>query len=278
MKAICTCLLATLALSSFSQNFDLTIREVFDFQPGDVFEYNHSEYRTWTIPNTEERWNSRTTYLTRDTSSTGDSLIYTYESYSLQGRDTLTLTLTNLDSGLFFYNPSIHPDSLQKYRLMDSNDLRYAFDSVHYPVFFGRVSEGVNIIDLEHLSYFWAEGLGIVKRSQGNSDEGSGMTLTYYKKGLDTFGISVAVGVQEVVEKTPGISVYPNPFMDQLFIEAETDCRKCTYSLFGITGQLHQRGTLGAPINTQALPRGLYVLQVLDATGRPLLHQKLVHQ
>lgn len=278
MKALYTCLLMAFAFTSFSQNFHLTVRDVFDFQPGDVFEYRHSQYREQ-LGSVEEtvRWERRT-YLSRSMSTNNDTLTYTLEVYSLSGRDTVTQSITHLDSGLFVYNPDIHPDSVIKHFGYTASNVHMVYDSTHFPVYNSRVVEGAAINTLYVSHYYWAAGLGVVVSSGGDSNEGSGMNLTYYQKGTETYGTSVKVGIDETAQNSSLVSAYPNPFSDELNIQGMDACAGCTYMLYSVTGSILQQGLLEASIATEVSPAGLYVLQINNAEGKAIAHQKLLRK
>jgi parallel beta-helix repeat protein len=71
-----------------------------------------------------------------------------------------------------------------------------------------------------------------------------------------------------VNENLPFVNVYPNPFVDVLNIELESDIEKTiTYSIVDVTGKLVQTGTQNIivgyntiTVNVSELPQGIYVI------------------
>lgn len=92
------------------------------------------------------------------------------------------------------------------------------------------------------------------------SDEDPDVNIT--EGGIDYFYISNSY-VLEIKEAPPGnLSVYPNPFNDNLFIEGATQGSE--YEVYSIHGQLILKGILPeeARISMVGIPNGLYLLSI----------------
>lgn len=78
---------------------------------------------------------------------------------------------------------------------------------------------------------------------------------------------------------TEGFNVYPNPVINQLFVELHKNTQSSHYQIYSIEGKLLQTGTLKRTTNlisTQTLPKGLLILSV--QTKNKQFKIKFIHQ
>jgi hypothetical protein len=251
----------------------LKIRDVFDFQKGDEFQYK-TTINGGEIPNAD-----RITVVQKTFSANNDSITYTYHhdrystsfndqnlEYSFDAFDT-SETYTNLDSpilniisadfntyGLNLYQKMFCDTAVNGFYIKEPNDFRTPY-----------------------IIYEYGKGLGLtsyVEESEGLMDSKE-TTMFYFNKqgvkcGVPDLTTSIDMDIAEHFE------VFPNPA--QRFINLKlTDELPFIYTFYNLTGDKISSGKLTGRRNIIALdeiPRGVYILQI-DQNNK-LNHQKII--
>lgn len=282
-------LLVCITVSAFNQNSTLTIREVFDFQPGDIFHCKITHL--YSAPPAAIRFE----VLTRNTSPGNDTICYTlrhFDYYSYGSASQLTYThknylkdvcYTNLDSLVhtlidtpWITTPvnSFLDSTFKNPQLCDSLTYRYEARYGYYfePAFVWRAySKGLGITDyLYHYYYSWPPTHEQWK-------------VVYYKKGPVDCGQpdTVSTGIAKS-ENASGLFIsYPNPVKSYLNIEFDEtmeskDLELILRNIYGhvVLYRKVARGTHTCSVNINELPPGTYILQV-SGNGVPVVSRKI---
>ena len=90
-------------------------------------------------------------------------------------------------------------------------------------------------------------------------------SVTYYKPGVTT-------GIKTVKNSAP-ISLYPNPFKNELMISGTSG----SVQIYDVLGKLTLVADFenGAPINTEALEKGIYIVRVMNNNKELVKTQKI---
>src|SRR5690606_16576048 len=70
--------------------------------------------------------------------------------------------------------------------------------------------------------------------------------------------------------------VYPNPFENEIYINSKSNSASYTIQLLDLTGKSILSNNLVQKINTTHLPKGIYILNILNQKGEIIHHQKLI--
>ena len=241
----------------------LTNAEVYDFQPGDVFQ------RTFTGGFAGPHPVHLDTILTRTYSSGMDTLTYTYRHLDYLGPaflgDTATFTYSvetlvipdlQAPATHFTYSSCLPPVSSSDtsscgvyYERLEST---WDTSCLEPPVWHSHLYRGLG--DPEYHVFDGSAG--------PNSD--FGVSITYYNTSQhgECGNLSSFVGMAE--KSIPSFDLYPNPGQNQLTISG--NATRWNYTIYSLEGRTVQQGRAFArqkTINTSDLPRGVYVIEVM---------------
>ncbi|MCW3126314.1 MAG: hypothetical protein JWO03_1972 [Bacteroidetes bacterium] len=247
------------ALYSARASDTLTIRQVFNFNVGDTFDYR--KY----IESVDYGFHT-TTYkrkvLLQKTYSTNNDTIFTLYSIS-PGNITQLDTITNLDSFAVLKVPN--QDTFCQYF--------YSFDTSTYS---GYTSNTSNESCFENAIYYrFTDGLGITLKDLrwiGQSGVGTNYDieeLIYYSNGVKIIGSPYAViGIRETIASNSLISIYPTPASDVLHLLFSGMSRHSTRL---ILSNLIGQEVYSSPItdtetthDISKLPSGIYTWRIMS--------------
>jgi hypothetical protein len=286
---------------SFSTNI-LTIGEVYDFEPGDIFHIKLGG------PDTPPNYKV-ITILSKWVSQNNDTIFYrqkrqTYSNTVVWDPDPRIVTTYNLDTNTVFF---IHPNDListlmphqknhqyfhdlsyydlsshnnwnKRTTMIFNNSLNYMFDSqlscftaAFEPVYdFVSFTKGCGTSDISHddpaENYQWYN------------------TLVYYKKGAEIWGDPyILTSVSKNLPVIPLFEVSPNPFTNSINVRLETmSTGKISLGLYSVTGQLLTLieenyilpGEHSYNPDLSALSKGIYIL--VFKTAESIRYEKLI--
>ena len=236
----------------------LTVREVYDFDLGDIFIYDHKLYAPPLVGTLRTQYERRT-ILSKTMNVKGDSIIYTYNSErffkdSIKKASKIdTLIVTNLDSV-----------AINKLKPNPSSQL-YASDTYLSFCIDRRLNTRRLFCDnCDFSTVLWVgQSVGITLTQVGDILP-TESRLIYFKKKTDVWGtpIDFPVGINTPSVSTPKITLSPNPTSDILTID--TDILFNKLRIININGQLVSEENNVKSMNTAQLPNGIYFLQVFE--------------
>ncbi len=239
----------------------LTVREVYDFDLGDVFIYEHMEFSPPIFGKFTTRYERRTV-LSKTISTNGDSIIYTFKSESAF-KDSLSKVTTRMDTAKV-----IDLDSLALYKVKPNpTGLFRTYASDTYSVYCTDRRQNWRFLVCECFDYSYSQsvgqGIGIINL---NANFPASSSLIYFKKGSETCGtpIDFPVGINTPSVSTPKITLSPNPTSDILTIDTDIIFNKLR--IINTNGQLVSEEKNVQSINTAQLPNGIYFLQVFEGS------------
>ncbi len=234
----------------------LKVREVYDFEVGDVFIYEKKGFFSPMNSTLTTRYERRTI---QSRSNTGNSIMYTYKNESAN-KDTLykvttiidTLRVTDLDSLAI---SKVKPQNIFTLKTYNSDSYSKFYDSNR------DMNSRYLVCDCFDFSYSLsvAKGLGIVLEEPYFPLVDK---LIYFKKGSETWGTPVDFSTSI---NTPSVSaskiiLSPNPTRD--FINIETDVLFNKIQIVNINGQPVYSTNNESVANVSQLPNGVYFLQI----------------
>ena len=269
-------------------------KEVFDFQVGDVFQYEHITQDFWVGGKkfyTYSQVKTLSKKIVKDTifyenEVTEKDLDGNIETYVAQD------TILHKDSSIFYGLPSYIPvgkedEFLNQNRIYNDAFKHYSEDSIMCENWISQ-KEGLGGI-LAYLSRF-KKGLGRVYWKHNNyadpiDHRGEIYTanIVYYKKLDKTYGKLVDfITALDEKQQEANLIVYPNPVSDVLNIKGlEVENNDVFYSIYDIYGKIIKQGNilLNALIELTYISKGLYFIQLFNQkTNQPLLTQSVIIQ
>jgi len=266
MKLLYYLIFLLFGLNSFSQD-SISIRDVFDFDIGDVF---HFDFSFQSMPLGADRKKILEKYY----SPQHDTLYYSIEKYSYRviiedypdyhfefSTDTNLVYYTNLDSSIFY-------GIEEGYCGMDtlSDIILCEKEAVGYSVLYSG--------DCWHGTYYrmlFSKGLGIVDSLELAAGEYPNYSrefeLSYYKKGTETCGRpdDMFTSIPEIKHDI-GFKIYPNPVYNDLIVEFSNRNNSDSHiNIFNTIGELQLISNLPDAINTldiSNLKSGIYYIQL----------------
>lgn len=239
----------------------LTMREVYDFDEGNIFTYKTVLYRI--PPGRLDTLYERQTVLKKSL-FLPDSIVYILKKESAYTSaftqlmlKTDTFVVKNLDSSVvndlkgdpqrYIYTQ----DVCQNFSLCNTKRKEY-----------GRRLYSDRIVDLGN-NHKYGLGIGLTF-FDGSSITPFTQALIYYKKGIEICGtpISFPTSISAPSVFDLKIKYFPNPTNDILNIE--TDLSNFDIKISNLSGQLVLKSQNTAAINIRHLPNGLYFLQVFE--------------
>ena len=95
----------------------------------------------------------------------------------------------------------------------------------------------------------------------------------------DQQGLPLAVPSVSLDANHPDITVYPNPFSDELFLTCSGSASITDIRLYTTTGQCiimkDPKHSMSQTLDLRDLPSGMYMLQVMDSDSR-IYHKSVV--
>lgn len=235
----------------------LTIGEIYDFDIGDEF---HKRSRLNNQPPNADR----STILDKWYSGTLDTLWYKVYRDRYQAeinfddnpptleynfyKDTVTISVTNLDSSVFSLYPFFYYDSI-------ANEIgqELYYDSIieYSSALCGSVLNEVryNIgYDLGYYNYVYGQGLGTVKEyslpSGGLGYPSIDIIMFYYKKeGVECGTPDLRTGINSTSNNST-FSIYPNPIDDKINFNTSLVNITLEYSILDLTGREYRSGSI----------------------------------
>jgi hypothetical protein len=287
---------------SFSTNI-LSIGEVYDFEPGDIFHIKLGG------PDTPPNYNI-ITILSKWSSQNNDTIFYlqkrqTYSNTVVWDPNPHIVTTYNLDTNTVFY---IHPDDLISTLMPHQKNNKFFHDLSYYDLsshnnnWNGRTTmifnNSWNYMFDSQLNCFTAafepvydfasytKGCGTSDISHDDPAENYEWynTLVYYKKGSEIWGDPyILTSVASNISAIPFFEVSPNPFSNTINVRLETlSAGKISLGLYSVTGQLitqiednyNQPGIHSYNPDLSALPKGVYIL--VFKTAESIRYKKLI--
>lgn len=251
-------------------------KEVYDFEPGNIFEY--------TVRNGNDGALERDSVVSRRYSANADTLIYevqvTVEHLDPGGNQVWrSVEVVKYDSPDSQVVPGVHIDHRSK---ADTTKEGSQIDSMWVDLDFkNRISNSEYTQDANHFepsskSVTYTAGLGISFMATESAEGGSARQLYYYKKGAESVGTSRFTEISESVGELQAMHMYPNPVSSQgnIFLSGtpEGNIKISIYDLQGRLISLQQLfpagpGALCIPLHNSYSP-GVYILQLNAAGGR----------
>lgn len=265
-------------------NENLYYDDIFDFNVGDIFQYKESSlsygsqsrnYRREKILNytvfqdtitiTKEvfskNWNS--IYGLEETVISIDTVNYSYTSFDIDYRHI---------AGQFIGNEIINKVVY---------DTIYGTEMKNYIPFFEQIDSNKYIpydpYSITNAGYFkttthYAKGFGRIIQQGETLDYSYEERLIGYYKGIDTVGTiyndDFYTSIKDVALENMGVSFYPNPTKNQLFI-VNKENQELYISLSNTLGQEVYNANINEnhSINTQYFNKGIYILKVCTKQG-----------
>jgi hypothetical protein len=267
-------------------------KEVFDFQVGNVFQYEHIEESFWVGG---KKFYTYSQVKTLSKKIIKDTIFYENEvtEKDLDGNIETYIaqdTVLHKDSSIFYGLPNYIPagkedEFLNQNRIYNDAFKHYSEDSIMCENWI-RQKEGLGGI-LAYLSRF-KKGLGRVYWKHNNyadpiDHRGEIYTanIVYYKKENKTYGKPIDfITVLNDKFNEFEISIYPNPAFDVLHVRGlEAYNNDVYYEIYDIYGKkVRQENRLSdTKIDMLNIPKGLYIIHLLDPKDKlPLLQQKII--
>jgi len=266
----------------------LTVREVFDFQPGDIFHYLEDKGSYGYFSTTQEKRVNRITILDRQNSVTGDTMIYTrnvegYEYYVsgyeedpyyklfydyrfFEFRDTVFYPHT--DSSIFTYLFSYYAN------IIDPPDENFPPDTLAYysNALCNRDINGFLDMSWNYTNIEFGKGIGLTKlvlaAEECNCKE-KDYQLIYFKKSEESCGTpDNYTAIHDPAGQTE-LRIFPNPA--SVFINIDRPASgNYTYDIYDISGRHILSGLNSGKltrISISQLESGVYLLSV-NINGR----------
>lgn len=254
----------------------ITNGDIFDFTPGDKFQYKTSyETDTGILPSTYRAVTILTKSMHGDTVDYSEHLVkYSLSTdiaplgYHISSDDTVLVTYVQLDSLLSGSDYLYSIDTSGLYMFPNSIYLDTTFVSAE------MCNTVVNALifdpeGFEDTIYQHAYGIGLgeitdyVRYGQGGQNSTTDK-LIYYKKNEKECGVNYlpsSIGENEKSE----IIIYPNPVNDYLSVDLNGNTQFSQAALINILGKKVQTHTITDPsftMNLSDLPKGIYFLEL----------------
>lgn len=261
---------------AFAQLY-LTDTEVFDFEIGDVFQYNETRFQGY--------YNHVFDYTVLQKSFNVDSTEVTYQLAKSSKVTAFSIVDTNwhisfLKDTIFISYPRLneHIDSM----LVSTS----IFVDTAWGGFCDTLSEtsttlcGIKTRSLGCLSHtfegFWksetyGEGVGLVyHHTVDNSNPQTGqpvvqIRLRGYVKNGDTCGYLVSTSLSKVENHAPSFLLYPNP--SNGIFHCEIPSEPSQYFLYNTSGREVAKGQIAENLDFSHLPKGMYILKIASRKG-----------
>lgn len=267
MKKILIFLFSTLSLSIYSQD-SLKIRDVFNFETGDVFIYQNSYLDAIGLGNITE-WD---TLINIRYSKQQDTVFYTFSQRRHDVRTTGTVSTTdsyslrvdfytNLDSLLWKYDPIIKSTTTPPSNISGMDGCGTQLRGYSVPIIMG----------VEGLTKVYGKALGQVQYADVWPHSYTYKNLIYYhKKNFLCNNGKIVTGMKNV-SSADEISIYPNPSSNYFTIKFTELKSEYSLSLYDIFGRkiIEYRNINSSTFEcTEHLGTGIYNLVIKTSDGR----------
>jgi hypothetical protein len=280
-----------LAFQSKAINDTLTRAQVYNFNVGDTFDYKNENIGQNGYPyiDLDQISYYRTVITAKFYSQNQDTLFYArkvlgfpsnYLHYDSITKDTLVIVDLQM--------PAIFYDYVTYYYVHDTTS-RLIDSIINVETFNSRIVNKAFISAFENgETAVYAEGLGAIYINQGGGD-GAGdfqndiTTLIYYSQAGETWGTpaSIAVGIKNVTEQQPTITLFPTINTGQFKIKiANGNSANYQLTVYDLTGREVERATLTNGVSNIEMnnpAKGMYLWSVVSE-GAVLQAGKLVIQ
>lgn len=261
---------------------DLTIREVFDFEVGDEFQYRNVGGN---IPGNYPPNADRLKVIDKYYSTSNDTLFYVFSQNSYYtvfltespyfmkvfNSDTIIESYTSLDSSIFSYDEMVIGDTIYKWKDFDW----FSYDSTHkIASYFCNVElNGFTCSDndFEPNVYFkeYGKGIGILRDARIDSPSPYiwyDNQLFYCKKGTFICGTPDLTTSIHKIDFEYEISIFPNPANKELKVNFINSClNNSTIKIFNSIGKLFlvsQVKESNTVLDISNLIDGIYYIQI----------------
>jgi hypothetical protein len=280
---------------------DISWKDVYNFDEGDVFEYlwQYSDFGTGGIQK------SIIHVLQRNVHGAWDSVSYKVEVCTASDYGSPPVHETTFDTSWLYYNfLSLQSDPLisklpfeyvpenyicgyynvyQGYnkRAVKASTPMYYGSGPGVPCWYYLVGDGVP-------EYDYAKGLGMVYTGYFGIGNMSNNSLVYFQKGSETWGTPIAsscsslVGMNEAkVSESPKITVFPDPVFDKavVMVSGLRPDVVLRFSLTDVTGQTvfqSKAFTGSCSFDRTGMPSGIYVLLLKSDDGSVQLISRII--
>lgn len=271
---------------------------VFDLQPGNEFHLKTEHLNCGTSPCTNILIHEKKFVLTKDVSSTTDTISISSQRFMVKfidhpvnGLDTIVISDTVIDTiirseyhYLDKFNRELFNYPLSSYgfgiiHLVDTLGPRMRRElHLDYSLDMGNACISP-IIALDLLpNYVYGDGLGQTY-FQDDTIAGSNILreMVYYQKGVETWGVPFDfgdyVGIDENFKSRISVQVFPNPAHDFINIDISGHLgHQVSYSIINMMGQKISNGVLTSfgpkyKLSVKELQKGLYILNIKTTEG-----------
>jgi hypothetical protein len=263
----------------------MTIREVFDFEVGDLFHYRRGD---------EPANATRLTILGKSYSTEGDTLFYTiersyYNRYNFDGSYTfenyiVSSYYTNLDSTILTYKPELSFDSIyQLNKDLEIEDLNYDTIIENRQAYCNILINGIQVY-IGYRAYeehLWGRGTGLIKKIIDTEEDPGGSVenyyLFYFKKADCEFGTPDITNVEKNKIDLPIINIFPNPANNFVQIELLSSLTEpLGIIIYGLSGSELKQQTGSGIVNFDIsdLAKGIYIIKI--KSGQYCTFKKLI--
>lgn len=250
-------------------------KEIYDFQVGDIFLYQitHADcgsgtgeciysthYEKFEILKKEINIDS-VTYVRKNNDSYIDTITYFDSATNVLNRNNNDIVVGLINQDTVFFRIRI-VDYLTPVKIVGGIGYTYDYNSGNYDS-----TKVWNINDHPYLEKIYGTGLGLIRMNEGQFEVGTGTDLIGYRKGNDTTGTLITKLDQK--KYLDDIKVYPNPFMNQIFVMINDNLGSSTYDFYTTQGILVKsvRATKQTEISTADLKSGIYILKISNKQG-----------
>jgi len=280
---------------------NLTWKEVFDYDTGDVFHY----YSELGMPATDIIYIIETV-VNKVIKGNYDTIIYTIDvcsrTYSFgepsNYLNTITQTIVSADSA--YSDLQSLPEQFSPLTFWDSYQNRHSGDFGNYNQ---RMSKRIETGYYERMnscwaygifdsydSYTYAKGLGCTNYVYNEGDPSNYLinSLVYFKKGSETWGTPVAMdcydlldGINKLQKDNFHLFIVPNPVETQarITISGLDKNDPGTFLLYDIAGREIVRMKISSnpfTFDRTGLTSGLYLLSVINQQGEVIARDKII--
>lgn len=253
--------------------------DVFDFQEGDEFHYVDWESHLMGGGNASER-----KYIIRilKRENFNDSILYTEDVESLlrykenASVDYVTTYDHSQRVNVIYENPEFDYEPGTMVFNEDSTAIyvnsSFGFNGWGYRETYYKENDcwqKPRIIDDVCNSHTFAKGRGEVFSGGGcwSDQDYSESQQVYYKKGTESWGVPLVLTDIEDIGDQQVIDVYPNPVMDEFFVDVKGISTLCTFELLDAQGRLIQQTLLNVQnnhLNLHGLDSGMYFYRIMS--------------
>ena len=266
MRLISTVLIIlAFTVNSFSNTDNLTFKEIFDFQVGDIFMYKITTSDCGTGTSRCDESSYYVKYEIIQKSIKADTIIY-----ERKINDSVTDFITYIDSTNHALNKHDGDSAITYFKLYGSSKqdtfysridisgvISYKDTTIYKSLF------GINLPNQQRFYQSYCKGLGLVQQNNAIFEVGQTINLIGYRKGNDTTGILTSTFSSS--KPASNFLIYPNPFKDKLTITLPIAKDKTEISLMTSNGIIVKDCLINSTtfdLFTSELKSGIYILKI----------------